>query len=219
MAETRTAHPRGGKDALDTLAEQDKIIAGLLDDWSARTRQLTDHDDVDVRWRRGSAVKLLLQHLAVREEAKQQIVARLDEVGQGDLARRLEGDGPARRSEIDDLEAVTRGHQAITLNTPEADIAVERVLNRARAEIGEDGGGLLDAVAGALGPAGERGLPGDRAVRMHSVTRPSPHPRWYDRVGPLKAARAWYDHLRGTPHGMVSPDVDAAREHQPGPRP
>ncbi len=204
------------KDALDTLAEQDALVIDLAEKWRSHTRTLTDHDDVDVRWRRGSTVKLLLQHLAVREEAVGRVSDRLAETGHEDLARRLEGDGPQRRTEISDLEALTRGHEAVTLNTPEADVAVQRLVARlARESEGRDG--LLEEAGKALGASGERGLPTDRGVRMRSVTRPSPEPKWYDRVGSLKAVRAWYDHLRGTPHGMTSPDVDSAREHQPGP--
>ncbi len=71
----------------------------------------------------------------------------------------------------------------------------------------------------ALGPAGERGLRDARYVRTHGPTHPNPVPRWYDKIGPLKALRALYDHLRGSPNGGTAPAVDACREHTPGPRP
>lgn len=53
---------------------------------------------------------------------------------------------------------------------------------------------------------------------MQSVTHPNPEPRWYDRVPPLKAVRALYDHLRGTPTGLTNPKLDRGREYTPGPR-
>ena len=80
----------------------------------------------------------------------------------------------------------------------------------------QDEATLVPAARDALGPPGSRGLPSDRSVRMHSVTHPNPQARWYDRVGPLRAVRAWYDHLRGSPHDGTSPKVDEAREYVPG---
>jgi membrane-anchored protein YejM (alkaline phosphatase superfamily) len=54
-------------DVLDVIFTQDQIIADLFGVWHQASEQLSHADDVDLRWRRGSDVKLLLQHLAVRE--------------------------------------------------------------------------------------------------------------------------------------------------------
>ena len=206
------------RDALETLELQDRLVVDLLDRWKAGTRHLSEQgDDVNTRWERGSEVKLLLQHLAVREEAKGRVRDALVVAGREDLAGRLEGDGPGRRADLDALEEAARGLVAMNLNSPDVDRAVLRIDERVRPELLEESS-LLPAVGEALGPVEDRDLPSDRNVRMHSVTHPSPEPRWFDRVGPLRAVRAWYDHLRGSPHSGTSPKVDAAREYVPGPK-
>lgn len=203
------------EDALDTLKLQNGLIETLLSQWSEGTEHLRQGDDINTRWERGSVVKLLLQHLAVREEAKARVGEALHREGRTDLAEQLEADGPGRREDISALEELVRGHQAMTLNTPDVDHTVMRVEARLRREL-EDEGPLLEAAGEALGPAGERGLPSDRNVRRHAVTHPNPEPKWYDRVGALRAARAFYDHLRGSPHEGMSPKVDESREYVPG---
>lgn len=206
------------RDALETLELQNGLIADLLGKWTAGTHHLEQEgDDVNTRWERGSEVKLLLEHLAVREEAMGAVGAALRRAERDDLADQLDGDGRARREDIDALEGAVRGLSAVNLNSPDVDRAVLRVGERTRKELG-DQAGLLPAVGGALGPVDRRDLPSDRNVRMHSVTRPSPEARWYDKAGPLRAVRAWYDHLRGSPHSGTSPKVDEAREYVPGPK-
>jgi hypothetical protein len=204
------------KDALDALEEQERLVGGLIDGWKDTTEQLAERDSVDVRWQRGSDVKLLLQHLAVREEALEEVGVRLRQLGQGELSERLVGDAPARRRAIDRLDRTVRGHQAINTNTSETAAAVTDLAAIIEPEIDERRKGLLGETADALGPSDERDLRSARYVRTHSVTVPSPSPRWFDRAGPLKAARALYDHLRSTPSGGTRPSVDEAREHKPG---
>lgn len=206
---------RQPEDAFDTFRLQNELIAGLLDKWTAGTDHLRRGDDINTRWERGSVTKLLLEHLAVREEAKARVTEALRHKGRHDLAGQLEADGPGRREDISALEEQVRGHQAMALNTPEVDGAVQRLVARLRPEL-QDEATLVPAAGDALGPPGSRGLPSDRSVRMHSVTHPNPQARWYDRVGPLRAVRAWYDHLRGSPHDGTSPKVDEAREYVPG---
>jgi hypothetical protein len=214
-----TANPDEPADALGVVAVQDEIIRDLVAKWRSATEQLREADDVDVRWQRGSAVKLLLQHLAVRESAKEALAGRLREVDRDDLAAAVDGDGVGRRTAIDRLDELARGHEAITLNTPDIDGVVEGLAAIFDPERPEEIETLLPEAAGILGAPGERGLPTARHVRTHSVTHPSPVPRWYDRIGPIKAIRALYDHLRASPSGGTSPAVDEGREHLPGPRP
>lgn len=203
-------------DALDTIQVQDEIIADLLGKWRDATATLREGDDVNVRWERGSAAKLVLQHFAVRESAKQALAGALREREEVALADKVEGDGVRRREAIDRLDETVRGRQAITLNNPDVDHAVEalgELFDRERdAELAD----VLPRAEALLGPAGERDLPSARHVRTHAPTHPSPVPKWHDKVGPLKAVRALYDHLRGTPTGGTSPSVDEGREHLPG---
>jgi hypothetical protein len=208
-------HEQGPVDALDVLEEQDKVITDVLARWRQETAQLESEDSVPVRWERGSAAKLLLQYFALRESAKEAIVGQLRSRGDEESATRLEGDGAGRRSAIDRLDEAIRGMQAISANTPEITDAIDRLGSIFDAEVGEDHA-ILPELKQRLGPAGERGLPSARQVRTHSPTHPSPRPKWYDRVGPVKAVRALYDHLRGSPSGGTTPGVDSGREHTPG---
>jgi hypothetical protein len=109
-----------------------------------------------------------------------------------------------------------RGHQAINTNNPETTAAVRDLAAILDAEIDTGRNGLLSQVADALGPTEARGLRSARYVRTRSVTVPSPSPRWFDRIGPLKAVRALYDNLRSVPSGGIKPSVDEARERKPG---
>lgn len=202
-------------DAFDTLVQQDSLVDQLLDAWREATETLEHGDDVVLRSRRGSDVKLLLQHLAVRESAVESIEARLRTIGADELAQRLQADGVARREAIGRLDYLVRGRQAMTVNNADVSLAMidlGKILDRERAGRPE----LLAQIESALGPPEQRDLPSARHVRTHSPTVPSPVPRWYDRLGPLKAVRALYDHLRGTPSRGTRPSVDAAREHTPG---
>lgn len=204
-------------DALDSLARQNEIIADLAAQWSKDTQKLMEGDDVHTRWERGSAVKYLLQHLAVREEAKGAVVSRLRQTGAGELADALEGDGPARREEIDALDEASRGTQAINLNSPAVDREIERVIHRFRSEQDVERTVVPKAVE-ALGEQGRRDLPSGAQVRRRSVLHPNPEPGWSDRVGALKILRAVYQHLRGAPSGGTTPAIDLGREAEPGPR-
>jgi hypothetical protein len=203
-------------DALEALAMQDDIIRDLYATWDQARRHLREGEDVDVRWEKGSAGKLLLQHVAVRESAKESLTGRLRKVGNDDLADRVEGDGPRRRRAIDLCDELIRGHQAITVNSPDIDAALSDLEEIVLSELDAEVNIVLPAARRSLGPAGHRGLPSARYVRTHSPTHPSPRPRWHDKVGPLKALRALYDHLRGSPAGLTAPGVDRGREQTPG---
>jgi hypothetical protein len=203
---------------LEELSEQNRIIRELLDQWEHNTAQLEQHDDVNVRWERGSAAKLLLQHVAVREAAKRDIVAALRALGEDALADRLDGDGEARRAAIDRVDEKARGMQAINMNTPPVDKAVLALDAIVRSEVGTEDRDVIPAVRPLFGRSGQPELPGARSVRMRSATHPSRTGRWYEGIKPLQAVSALYDHLRSSPSGMTNPDVDSGREHTPGPR-
>jgi hypothetical protein len=205
------------EDALTELAEQNRLIAEMFDIWEEKTARLEHGDSVEVRWERGSAAKLLLQYLAVREGAKAAIVPRVAEAGDTELAQRLEADGRTRREAIDRLEEAGRGYQAINMNNAEIDEAVGHLEAIFREEIRNEEAEILPAVGRLLGPPPRSGMPSARAVRLRSGTHPSPTPRWFDKVVPLQMVRALYDHLRSSPSGLTDPDVDRGREHIPGP--
>lgn len=171
--------PLGGKmkkpqDALETLSLQDEVIRGLLDDSEGAVESSEQGHQADAlrRWFAGSAVELLLHHMAVREEAARQVCRRLNALGFSDLATQLEGNGPLRRQRIRELEEVVRLHRAITLNTAEAQGAVVALSRLARTAVDGDAQ-LIPRIEQLLGPAGSRGLASDPSVRRRSTPPPS----------------------------------------------
>lgn len=202
-------------DALDSLEAADREIAFLIRKWRDDTETLREGDDVNVRWERGSAAKLLLQHLAVRESALDAVAVKLRADGHLELAQRIERDRRARRQAIDDLDEVARQRQAIVLNSPEVDAAVAAIAEIVDREQADDR--LAADVAGELGASGERDLPSTKVVQAQAQTHPDPDAEPGAGNGLLRAVRALYQHLRDTPTGGTSPGVDGAREHLPGP--
>jgi hypothetical protein len=202
-------------DALETLVQQDETIGDLYDKWDESRQKLSDEESVETRWEKGSVAKLILQHVAIRESAKEALAGRLREVGEAELADRVEGDGPGRRVAIGRVDETMRGRQAISVNDPDSDKALADLETIMRAEIGPEIDEVVPAARQALGTAGERGLPSDRHVRSHATTHPSPVPGRLDRIGPVKALRAVYQNLRGHASGGMNPDVDSSREPDP----
>ncbi|MBO0727793.1 MAG: hypothetical protein J2P57_00955 [Acidimicrobiaceae bacterium] len=202
------------QDALELWELQDRMLGDLFEKWEQDTDSLIEADSVHVRWERGSAVKLLLQHLAVREAAMQAIETGLERRGHDDLARRVDRAGVERRTEIARLDELVRGKVGMNTNIPEVDEVVLALAEIFKREARDDPA-LVAAVDNRLGREGRDDLPSARYVRIHSPTYPSPTPRWYDRIGPVKALRALYDHLRGSPAGVRAPGLDSLREQTP----
>ena len=202
-------------DALDSLELQDEIIRDLYRQWDHGRAQLEHGDSVNVRWEKGSAAKLVLQHVAVRESAKEAVAGRLREINEHALADRMEGEGVFRRRAIDRCDELIRGHQAITVNGVEIDTAMADLEGIVLGELAGELREIVPEAKPVLGSSGERGLPSARHIRTHSTTHPSPEARWYDKVGPFKALRALYDHLRTSPRGGTRPGLDNAREYDP----
>jgi hypothetical protein len=208
-------HAEAPVDALDVLEEQNRVIAEHLTRWQQETTELEQHDDVRIRWQRGSEAKLLLQYFALRESAIGDVCKRLQQTDHTDLAERLEASGVRRRTAIASLDEQIRGLQAMNANTPETTDVIRQLADIFNNEATNDFA-LIPAMEVALGEPGERGLATARHVRTHSPTHPNPHPKWYDKIGPIKVIRALYDHLRGSPSGGTKPGVDEGREHTPG---
>jgi hypothetical protein len=204
------------RDALDTLVSQNEAIAGLFNQWDSGTEILRAGDDVDARWKRGTAVKMLVEHFAVREAALGAISDRLRKVDPS-LADRVDGDGVERRRSIDRLEELSRGYEPMPLNNPEVDEAVPALHAIFDREMQSETD-LVPAIEGTLGAREQRGLPTEHWVRMHSATHPSAEPRWFDRIGPLKALRSAYDQWRSAPYEGIDRNVDHSGASRPGPR-
>lgn len=205
-------------DALDVVEFQDDVIEKLTLKWREAERRLVENGGVNPRWDRGSAIKMFLMHMAVREAARTAVAARLAEVGETQLADLFEDNGLARRLAISRLEEELRGLWAIDVASRELIDAAEHLDELWRSEVGRERNRLLPTAAEALGPPGQRGLPSARAIRAESTIHPRPSPRWYDRFGPAKAVRACFQYWRNTMGDTLSPAVEGLDDHTPGPR-
>ncbi len=216
MTATSDSHDTSGPpdDAVDVLLSENHAIQRLLAEWRRATATLEGGDDVEVRWDRGSAAKLLVQHIAARESAKDLLAGRFDERSDHGLAARVRGDHEARKAVLRRLDELGRGHQAITLSNPEMDEAVERFGQMFDVEsAGEDD---VAELRGALGS--QEDAPSAKQTYAESSLRPNVEPAWYDRVGVLRRLRASYQHARFAPRGGTRPGIDSSRE-RPGDRP
>jgi hypothetical protein len=209
---------REPKDALDVVGFQDECIEQLIRTWRDADRRLDEEGGVDPRWDRGSAIKLLLMHIAVREAARVAVARRLRDAGEGALAEAFEEGGPERRAAIGRLEEQLRGIWAIEISQRPLIDAAEEVVEIWRGEVERERTCLLPEAAAALGASGRRGLPSARSIRAQSTIHPRSRPRWYDAIPPIKAARACYQYWRNTMGDTLSPAVGAFEDHTPGVR-
>jgi hypothetical protein len=197
---TRTAQtkPPNG-DALDQLEFEDRTLLKVLDDF----------DDAADRLEHGMAGKLFVEHLAVREAAREAAArALLDEPAVSDLAQRLEDGIVERRQALTKLEELARGVQPIILNQgQDFDAVVERVGRSLRSEIRRDLEELLPELGARMSAKlRQSALPSSRRVRQHAPTHPNPAGRqWYERFGPVVWVHALYDWIRGFPTGGPKP--------------
>ena len=202
-----SAFPRRG-DALDQLLYKDRALLTILD------RFEHPHADVLVH---GGAGKLLVEHMAVRESAKES-VASVAECLPG--ARReadgLRGEEERRRDLLRQLDELARGLRPVNLNQgQDFDGPARRAGALLRAEIDRELRSLIPQLHERLGPA--RGdLPSARSVRRHAPTQPGSR-RSYRRAGLLVRLHALYDFLRGFPTGGARPsgEVVPANDNRP----
>lgn len=215
MRTSRNSPYSGRGDALDQLEYEDRALLEILDEF--------DDDRLD-RLEHGLAGKLLIEHLAVREAARQAVADGLRGArGLEPLARRLEAGTEARRQRLSTLDEMARGIQPVNLNQgQDFDAHVVELEPALREEIRADLEELLPGVHRGLSEVTRRAaLPRARAVRRRSPTHPGPRGgRRCERFGPLVRLHALYDWLRGFPTGGPKPssEVDIPKPGPPGHR-
>lgn len=193
--------PRG--DALDRLEYEDRALLEL-----ARTFA----DEGLDRRQHGEIIELFIEHLAIREAARELVAERLTKVdelrGQAD---RLRAGTVERRADLARLEELGRGVQATNLNQgQDVDAVVADILPGLRRHIDGELGEIIPAIRRRVS-AQQRAklLPTARYVVHHAPVHPGAHERkWYDRIGPLVRLHALYDALRGFPGGGAKPKAE-----------
>jgi hypothetical protein len=193
--------PRG--DALDRLEYEDRALLELA-------RAFGD-DSLDRR-QHGEIIELFIEHLAIREAARELVadaLAAVDEL-QGEAAR-LKADTVEQRADLARLEELGRGVQPTNLNQgQDIDAVVTDVLPGLRRRIDGELGEVIPEVRRRLS-AQQRSklLPTARYVVRHAPVHPGVHRRrWYERIGPLVRLHAVYDFLRGFPGGGAKPKAE-----------
>ena len=189
--------PRGT--ALDQLEYEDRALLEIMDGFERASERL-EH---------GMAGKLFVEHLAVREAAREAVAEALRErPGVDDVVARLEDGVPERRRELARLDELARGVQPINLNQGQDFDAVARpVIGTLRAEIDAELKTVLPSVRAVVpGRELDRLLPTARWTRRHAPTHPNPHGRQrHERFKPVVRLHALYDWLRGFPTGGMRP--------------
>jgi hypothetical protein len=201
MTVSEDAKPPDG-DALDQLEYEDRALEKILEEFERSSDRL-EH---------GVAGKLFVEHLAVREAARETIATALEADGVddalADIGKRLADGTERRRRALVRLDELARGIQPINLNQgQDFDAAVEEVSSSLRGEIASDLNDLLPRLRAQIGSEQRRDLlPAARTVRKHAPTHPHPGGRrWYERFRPLVRLHAVYDWVRGFPTGGAVP--------------
>lgn len=190
-------------DALDQLLYEDRAVEELLKAFDDETLDRRQH---------GEVAKLLVEHLAVREAAKEYIAEGLS--GRAELAgvadRMLHGVAQ-RRSHLRRLDELARGVEAINVNQGQSfDAAVGEIRPALADDIRHDVEELVPLLHDRLDERARHKLfPSARFVRAHAPTHPGAHGRrWYERINPLVRLHAAYDFLRGFPKGGSKPSAE-----------
>lgn len=196
------SHRRPRGDALDLLEYENRAIIEILHRF----------ENTDEKLRHGLAGKLLVEHLAVREAAREAVAqALLAEPDLADLGAALEEGIGDRRRALDRLDELARGVQPVNLNQgQDFDGEVASIKGGLRAEIDQDVALRLPRLRERVeGARRKRLLPSAMFIRHHAPTHLHPEGRrWYERLWPLVRLHALYDWLRGFPMGGTLPSEE-----------
>jgi hypothetical protein len=198
-------------DALDQLEYEDLALQKLLDAFADPSLDRMQH---------GVAGKLIVEHLAVREAARELVADGLEKAPELAWASdKLRSGTERRRQRLSVLDEMARGVQPVNINqAQDFDRAVAEMQGDLRSEIKTDLEEVVPVVRRMAGPRTRKLLPSARYVRAHAPTHPGVHRRrWYDRFGPLVRLHALYDVLRGFPTGGTQPsaEVDVGNDNSP----
>jgi hypothetical protein len=185
--------------ALDLLEYEDRALLEIVDEFESNNDRL-EH---------GIAGKLLTEHLAVREAARERVAEALEGLsGVTDIVDRLEEGLPARRQALGQLDELARGVRPMNLNQGQDFDSPARAIARSlQADIDVDLDQLIPALRRRIGPGNlEDILPTAGYVRHHAPTHPHPEGRRrYERFAFLVKLHALYDWVRGFPTGGAKP--------------
>ncbi len=192
-------------DALDRLQYEDRALRQLLKAFSKR--------ELDPRLH-GKVVAMLVEHLAIREGAREYVAESLAAIPElDDLGRQWQDGTVERRRRLARLEEMTRGLEAVNINQgQDVDAAIAEMTPTLLEEIDEEERQLVPSVVERLGPTRRAEvLPSTSYVLHHAPSHPGAHRlRWYERLGPLVRLHALYDYLRGLPAGAAKPSAQVA---------
>lgn len=202
-------------DALDLFVAETALVRQLFAKWNSTTPNRTmGGSAVPAKWDHGTIGKLLLEHVAVRLAASEDIARVLDEVGRVRERAGLERSNRCVRPLLDQMYDNSRGVQPISVAiTPGFVEAVEQLQELLRPELGGKVEHLVQSeLVDALGSERDR-LHGAKFIRKHAPARPGPSRRWYDRVPVLLRIHAAEDRLRGFPWGESSLGDEKLAKH------
>jgi hypothetical protein len=207
---TRHLTRHGGNredDALTTYVEQTALLARIFDAWQD-TAPPVEADPVKNARRHGTLDKLIVEHVAVRLAARDDIVRVLREHGADEAAAGLDSDRDEVARQLGRLDHLARGRQPVSLG---GQTAFEEEATRLRAllvdDLGTDRDQLERPLVTALGEH-RSDLHSSQYITKHAPTHPAPLNRWYRRLSVVHRVQATYDRLRGFPWAESEPFAD-----------
>lgn len=192
----RTAEPEPpSENALALLEHEDRALLAILDRFESESDVLAH----------GRAGQLLVEHLALREAAREQVALALRrEPAVADLAESLAQDAVQHRADLVRLDEMARGVHPTNLDQGQPfDETVNRIAGPLRQQIHGELDDVIPQVQGRI-PAEtlERLLPSAGTVTRHALAHPDvEEPHSVRRVAPLRRLRAMYQWLRRLPSG------------------
>jgi hypothetical protein len=195
--------PENG-DALDLLEYEDRALLRLFSEFDDPELVQADH---------GVVGKLLVEHMAVREAAKEEVGGALATSAitpPQDLVLFLNAGVEPRRAVLTRLDELARGIRPINLNQGQD---YDGAVAEARSRLGDELRMELDTIIPALrewcrSVDAREVFRSAKFVRGHAPTHPSRRRHWYERLAPIVRLHAIYDFLRGFPTKGAKPSAE-----------
>jgi hypothetical protein len=177
-------------DSLDLLVSEKALLSRAFELWDAET--------TGDPTRRGMEAKFIIRHLAIREAARDDVARALSSLDHPDgFAAMINSDRRPMREALFQVTSMTGGTSAAQLNIGQP---FRQAMERARAVFESDWDDRFTEICHEA--RAQQGLKLHRAtyIRRRAPARLNPlGPRWYERIGLIRAIHARYDFWRRSP--------------------
>ena len=194
-----TRHGSGpGGDALDLFCTETAFMLDLFGQWDQTSPEHEVGEEAVLdKWDHGTVGKLIIEHAALFVAAGVEVARVIREIGQEDMADRLDRETTTIRPVVDRLYESGRGIQPMSLAiTPDFIGAVEELRVALRDDL--DDRGAIRALVETLAPYRSR-LRSARYISRHAPARPDAAGKWGVRLPFVVRLRTAIDRVAGFP--------------------